>query len=62
MKDCFGDDFEAIFAEFARRVRPGRFEPNTDVALSDDGESVIVTPGKWRFPRSRPTAARSTRR
>ncbi len=43
MKDCFGDDFEAIFAEFARRVRPGRFEPNTDVALSDDGESVIVT-------------------
>ena len=43
MRDCFGDDFDAIFAEFARRVRPGRFEPNTDVALADDGEAVIVT-------------------
>jgi HSP20 family protein len=43
VRDAFGDDFDAIFAEFARRVRPGRFEPNTDVALTDDGEAVIVT-------------------
>ena len=43
VRDCFSDDFEAIFAEFARRVRPGRFEPNTDVALTDDGQAVVVT-------------------
>src|ERR1700681_1445971 len=42
VRDCFSDDFEAIFAEFARRVRPGRFAPNTDVALNDDGQAVVV--------------------
>ena len=43
MRDSFGYDFDAIFAEFARRVRPGSFEPNTDVALTDDGAVVRVT-------------------
>jgi HSP20 family protein len=43
MTDFFGGEFDAVFAEFARRTRPGRFEPNADVALSDDDEAVLVT-------------------
>jgi HSP20 family protein len=39
--DVFGD-FDVTFAELARRVRPGRFEPNADVYLSDDGSEIVV--------------------
>jgi HSP20 family protein len=43
MNDFFGGEFDAMFAELARRSRPGRFEPNADVSLNDDGETVVVT-------------------
>ena len=43
MSDFFRDEFDAVFAGLARRARPGRFEPNADVALAEDGEAVIVT-------------------
>ncbi len=42
MTDSHGE-FDAIFAELARRARPGRFEPNVDVALSADDETILVT-------------------
>ena len=31
-----------MFIELARRARTGRFEPNCDVFLSDDGETLVV--------------------
>ncbi len=42
MKDDFLAEFDALFADLARRSRPGRFEPNADVYLSDDGRVVVV--------------------
>jgi HSP20 family protein len=40
--DEFFTEFDAMFIELARRARTGRFEPNCDVFLSDDGESIVV--------------------
>src|ERR1700732_3928942 len=34
---------DAVFAEFVRRARPGRFEPNADVALTEGGDAIHVT-------------------
>jgi HSP20 family protein len=42
MRDEFFRDFDVTFAELARGVRPGRFEPNADVYLSDDGNAIVV--------------------
>jgi HSP20 family protein len=41
--DDFFTEFDAVFAEFARRARPGRFEPNVDVSLCDDDRTLLVT-------------------
>jgi HSP20 family protein len=35
-------DFDRLFAEVARRSRPGRFEPNADVYVDADGERIVV--------------------
>ncbi len=42
MNDEFFAEFDAMFAERARRARPGGFEPNADVYVSADGESIVV--------------------
>jgi HSP20 family protein len=42
MNEDFFAEFDAIFAELARRARPGQFEPNTDVFFSADGTLVVV--------------------
>ena len=42
MTDDFFAEFDAMFAELARRSRAGRFEPNADVYLSVDGTSMLV--------------------
>jgi HSP20 family protein len=44
MKDEFFAEFDAIFADLARKAkpRPGGFEPNADVYVSDDGSSLLV--------------------
>jgi len=42
MNDDFFAEFDAMFAELARRSRPGRFEPNADVYSSPDGTSIVV--------------------
>jgi HSP20 family protein len=42
MRDDVCGEFDAMFAELARRVRPGRFEPNCDVYLSDDDAALVV--------------------
>jgi HSP20 family protein len=42
MSDDFFTEFDAMFADLARRARPGRFEPNADVYLSGDGSSIVV--------------------
>src|SRR5579871_202635 len=42
MEDILSE-FDAVFAEFARRAKPGRFEPNVDVALSADQRMLLVT-------------------
>jgi HSP20 family protein len=42
MSDDFLTEFDAMFADLARRARPGRFEPNADVYLSGDGGSIVV--------------------
>jgi HSP20 family protein len=43
MSDDFFTEFDAMFADLARRARPGGFEPNADVYLSGDNGSVVVT-------------------
>jgi HSP20 family protein len=43
MSDFFDREFDAVFVEFARRARPGRFEPNADVSLTPAGDAVQVT-------------------
>jgi HSP20 family protein len=35
-------DFDRLFAEVARRLRPGRFEPNADVYVDEDGDRIVV--------------------
>jgi HSP20 family protein len=42
MNDEFFAEFDAMFAELARRARPGGFEPNADVFLSSDGQTILV--------------------
>jgi HSP20 family protein len=42
MNDEFFAEFDAMFAEFARRARPGGFEPNADVYATADGETILV--------------------
>jgi HSP20 family protein len=42
MNDEFFAEFDAMFAELARRARPGGFEPNADVFLTPDGDTVLV--------------------
>ena len=42
MNDEFFAEFDAMFAEFARKARPGGFAPNADVFLSPDGEVLTV--------------------
>jgi HSP20 family protein len=42
MNDEFFAEFDAMFADLARRARPGGFEPNADVFLSADGETILV--------------------
>jgi HSP20 family protein len=36
-------EFDAMFVDLARRARSARFEPNSDVYLSDDRATLIVT-------------------
>jgi HSP20 family protein len=42
MNDEFFAEFDKMFAELARRSRPGRFEPNADVFSSADGTEILV--------------------
>ena len=42
MSDDFFTEFDAMFADLARRARPGQFEPNADVYVSGDGSSIVV--------------------
>lgn len=42
MNDEFFADFDALFAGFARKAKPGGFEPNADMYLSADGRSLLV--------------------
>jgi HSP20 family protein len=43
MKDeDFFSEFDTAFVELARRVRAGRFEPNADVYVSEDGSTLVV--------------------
>ncbi len=42
MDDDFFAEFEALYADLARRSRPGRFEPNADLVLSADGSTLVV--------------------
>lgn len=42
MNDDFFAEFEEMFAELARRSRPGEFAPNADVYLSSDGATMQV--------------------
>ena len=42
MNDEFFAEFDAMFAEFARRAKPGGFEPNADVYLAADGATILV--------------------
>ena len=42
-QDEFFAEFDAMFVELARRSRSGRFEPNCDLFLSDDGETIVVS-------------------
>ncbi len=40
--DRVAQEFDAAFADFVRRARPGPFEPNADVYLAEGGEAVVV--------------------
>jgi HSP20 family protein len=40
--DEFFAEFDAMFVELTKRARTGRFEPNCDVFLSDDGQTIVV--------------------
>lgn len=42
MNDDFFAEFEEMFAELARRSRPGEFAPNADVYISSDGSTMQV--------------------
>ncbi|HTV74004.1 MAG TPA: Hsp20/alpha crystallin family protein, partial [Candidatus Acidoferrales bacterium] len=42
-QDDIAADFDRIYQELSRRTRHGRFEPNADLYLSDDGSTLIVT-------------------
>ena len=42
MNDEFFAEFDAMFAEFARKARPGEFAPNADVFLSPEGDVLTV--------------------
>ncbi len=42
MNDEFFAEFDAMFAEFARKARPGGFAPNADVFLSPEGDILTV--------------------
>jgi HSP20 family protein len=42
MNDEFFAEFDAMFAELARKARPGGFEPNADVFLTGDGATLVV--------------------
>ncbi|MBD5604183.1 MAG: Hsp20/alpha crystallin family protein [Candidatus Eremiobacteraeota bacterium] len=42
MNDDFFAEFDAMFAELARKARPGGFEPNTDVYLTADEATILV--------------------
>ena len=42
MNDDFFAEFDAMFAERTRRTRPGAFEPNADVYVSADGQTISV--------------------
>jgi HSP20 family protein len=42
MNDDFFAEFDAMFAELARKARPGGFEPNADVYVTDDEGTVLV--------------------
>ena len=42
MSDNFFAEFDAMFAELARRSRPGEFAPNADVFISPDGTTIQV--------------------
>ncbi len=40
--DESSSEFDAMFAQMARRSRDDRFVPNTDVSLSEDGRYLLV--------------------
>lgn len=42
MNDEFFAEFDAMFADFARKARPGGFEPNADVFLTPAGDALTV--------------------
>jgi HSP20 family protein len=41
-RDELSNEFDAMFAQMARRSRNDCFVPNTDLSLSEDGESLLV--------------------
>ena len=42
MSDDFFAEFDVMFAELARRSRPGEFAPNADVFMTPDGTTIQV--------------------
>jgi HSP20 family protein len=42
MNDDFFAEFDAMFADLARKARPGGFEPNADVYVTDDEGTILV--------------------
>ena len=40
--DEFFAEFDAMFVDLVKRARTGRFAPNCDVFLSDDGTTLVV--------------------
>lgn len=41
-QDDVAAEFERLYSEMSRPSRHGRFEPNADVYLSDDGQTLVV--------------------
>jgi hypothetical protein len=53
MNDDFFAEFDAMFAELARKARPGGFEPNADVYLTDDESTILVNVEIGTYERDR---------
>ena len=40
--DRVAREFDAAFADLVRRARPGPFEPNADVYVTEEGDAIVV--------------------